>query len=90
MILKDTSKIFKKSSLEDLDKKNIKNNLITKIIHDKKSKETFQKNNNKSIHDSKSSAGNSLYYKKKNENKIQKKNPFEDSLLNTESKKSKK
>ena len=90
MILKDTAKIFKKSSLEDLDKKNIKNNLITKIIHDKKSKETFQKNINKSIHDSKSSAGNSSYYKKKNENKIQKKNPFEDSLLNTESKKSKK
>ena len=93
IVLKDTKKIFTKKSLEDLDKKHMKNNFINKTSFEKKSKENLQKNNIQSIHDYKNS-GASFHYKNnnpnKNENKNTKKNPFEKPLNNLENKKSKK
>ena len=102
LLLKDTKKIFKKNSLEEFftTEKNLsKNNNINRTINVKKpSKDSLQKNNIKSIHDYKNSSGGSFHYKSNNssnngnkiENKISKKNPFEQPLINKENKKNKK
>ena len=88
LLLKDTKDIFQKKSLDDFfanEKKNMK-----------KSKEYFQKNNIKSIHDYKNSAGGNFHYKNSNnninkyDNKNSKKNPFEQPLINKDNRKNKK
>ena len=97
-ILKDNRNILKKNSLEDFftyEKTNINNNNINKVAFEKKTKESFQKNKIKSIHDYKNSAGGSFHYKNnKNDNKLEsktsKKNPFEQPFLNKDNKKNKK
>ena len=74
----------------------MKNNNITRESYEKKSKESFQKNNIKSIHDYKNSEGGSFHYKNNNNNKNKlesknsKKNPFEQPLTNKDNKKNKK
>ena len=95
MILKDTKDLFKKNSLEDFFSNDKRNN--NKSINEKKGKEYPQKNNIKSIHDYKNSAGGNFHYKNNNSNtgnkiesKNSKKNPFEQSLINKDNKKNKK
>ena len=95
MVLKDTKELFKKNSLEDFFSNDKRNN--NKSINEKKGKEFTQKNNIKSIHDYKNSAGGNLHYKNNNSNtgnkiesKNSKKNPFEQSLQNKDNKKNKK
>ena len=95
MVLKDTKELFKKNSLEDFFSNDKRNN--NKSINEKKGKEFTQKNNIKSIHDYKNSAGGNLHYKNNNSNtgnkiesKNSKKNPFEQYLQNKDNKKNKK
>ena len=95
MVLKDTKELFKKNSLEDFFSNDKRNN--NKSINEKKGKEFTQKNNIKSIHDYKNSAGGNFHYKNNNSNngnkiesKNSKKNPFEQSLINKDNKKNKK
>ena len=94
-LLKDIKNIFKKNSLEDFFENEKKN--MTRNINEKKHKESSQKNNIKSIHDYKNSAGNAHYKNSNNnniwnklDNKNTKKNPFEHSSINKENKKNKK
>ena len=95
MVLKDTKELFKKNSLEDFFSNDKRNN--NKSINEKKGKEFTEKNNIKSIHDYKNSAGGNFHYKNNNSNtgnkiesKNSKKNPFEQSLINKDNKKNKK
>ena len=96
MLLKDTKNLFKKNSLEDFftnEKNHIKNNNVNRTTYEKKSKE-FPKNKIRSIHDYQNSAGENLYYRNNNENKLEskisKRNPFEQPFNNKDNKKNKK